>query len=753
MSDANPRTEGARVFISYSRSDLVIAEPLRDTLRQAGFDAYLDMHDIAPGEDWKARLGALIASAEKVVFLISPGSVASDVCAWEVDEAERQGKSILPVVVRETDVQTVPGRLARLNFIFYRDAAERGAGLAALTAALDTDLAWEREKTRVNDLAQTWERAGRPLRLLTWREDAIRALEKWRDGHPATSSAPTAAQLAYISESRLRFSRRQRWIRGGLGFIAIASTALASFAGYQYLIAKEETRRAENNLQTAYRAADSVIFILSQEIRRIDGVPTQTKMEILKQAAVAIAVIEPQKDGSTQLDYTKAILFRETSLLLQSESRLIEAERFANESLDTIKKYPKQDFERDTGVDYDRALAHAHNNLAMIKYARGEYGESQRLLNLAAGPSGAGTAENPETCDLDRERLHLQGLVYHANSQFSLALAAYEKAKKAATCAASRFQGGDGKKKPKSRELWIAYFGSVATDIRMAEVLFAQGHVALARSRLEEALASIGRVASASDAIESIKPLSQVFAALATVSAVSGSIDETIAFNQRAINQLEKLLQLAPDEVLLAITLVEYQVSQLALLLRSGSLNEFSNLAPKVDGLIRAHYGKALSNPRMFGVAAHYKYTAGDFLVSQSDLPAAERAYREAISLLANGKTSGTQYFQNDALEFLARWKLSFLLKEDEARQLQLYTIQLLQQFRFKRGYEEFSPEWSRLFRQSLGAIGASDAPLIQASELKFREIHNDPKVSEAVRVEALHLAEFTATLAAAKER
>ena len=232
---------GARVFISYSRGDVSIAEPLRDALRQAGFDAYLDLHDIAPGEDWKARLGSLIASAEKVVFLISPDSVASEICAWEVDEAEGQGKSVLPIVVRETEVNDIPGRLRQLNFIFYRNEIERAEAFTKLSTALSVDLAWEREKTRVNDLAITWENAGRPRRLLTWRDDAIRALEKWRDGHPATSPSPTELQMAYISESRRTFSARQRLVRSGLAVIAIITTALGGISFYQ-------AKRAEDRL-------------------------------------------------------------------------------------------------------------------------------------------------------------------------------------------------------------------------------------------------------------------------------------------------------------------------------------------------------------------------------------------------------------------------------------------------------------------------------------------------------------------------
>ena len=252
MAETDLQTESARVFISYSRKDSSTAELLRDELRAAGFDAFLDVHDIDPGEKWKDRLGDLIASAEKIVFLISPDSVASDICEWEIDRAERLGKSILPVVVRETVSEAIPGRLSDINFIFYRSEEERSAGLQKLLKALSTDLAWEREKTRVNDLAMRWDKEERPRRLLSWREEDIRALERWRDGHPATSPAPTEAQLAYISESRLRFSRRQSWIRGGLATGLTVMTALAVAAVSLGLLS--EQRRIDS--ESARRIAE-----------------------------------------------------------------------------------------------------------------------------------------------------------------------------------------------------------------------------------------------------------------------------------------------------------------------------------------------------------------------------------------------------------------------------------------------------------------------------------------------------------------
>jgi hypothetical protein len=71
-----------KVFISYSRQDLAAVETLRDALIAGGVEAYLDVHDIAPGEPWRERLGRLIEGADAVVFALSPASVASDIVDW-----------------------------------------------------------------------------------------------------------------------------------------------------------------------------------------------------------------------------------------------------------------------------------------------------------------------------------------------------------------------------------------------------------------------------------------------------------------------------------------------------------------------------------------------------------------------------------------------------------------------------------------------------------------------------------------------
>src|SRR5262245_17358472 len=149
-----------KVFISYSRKDAqAFADELTGGLEfQGGFDVSLDRHSIVEGEEWKRRLGALIADADTVVFIVSPGSAGSDICQWEVEEAARLSKRILPVLwMAPGDGHQVPERLAQLNYTRFDEGRSFIAGLKALVTALNTDIEWLREHTRLLARALEWE--------------------------------------------------------------------------------------------------------------------------------------------------------------------------------------------------------------------------------------------------------------------------------------------------------------------------------------------------------------------------------------------------------------------------------------------------------------------------------------------------------------------------------------------------------------------------------------------------------------------
>src|SRR5262249_3350380 len=97
---ASPDKGKLRVFISYSRDDLYFANQLDAALKAYGFECFIDREGISGGEEWKQRLGNLIRGADTVVFVLSPTSARSEICAWEVGEAARLGKRILPVNCR-----------------------------------------------------------------------------------------------------------------------------------------------------------------------------------------------------------------------------------------------------------------------------------------------------------------------------------------------------------------------------------------------------------------------------------------------------------------------------------------------------------------------------------------------------------------------------------------------------------------------------------------------------------------------------
>jgi hypothetical protein len=111
--------EKTKVFLLYSRRDREFVGRLIAALeRHQHIKVFQDTEDIFTTEEWRERLAGLIGEADTVVFCLSPASATSEVCAWEVELAEKLNKRIAPVVIYEVDGR-VPGGLAKLNYIFF----------------------------------------------------------------------------------------------------------------------------------------------------------------------------------------------------------------------------------------------------------------------------------------------------------------------------------------------------------------------------------------------------------------------------------------------------------------------------------------------------------------------------------------------------------------------------------------------------------------------------------------------------------
>jgi WD40 repeat protein len=230
--------EKSKVFISYSRKDAAFTEKLRAALIARGFNAFLDKEDILPGEDWRARLDGLILEADAVIFVISPDSIASEHCAWEVARTLALKKTLTPLVWRPIPDDAAPQDLAARNYVFF-DAYERSGmadegtfdtALGKLETALDiTNQLWVREHTKWVARAIEWERAepSRPEGKLLRAGDAA-AADAWARLRPSSAPNIPPVLTAFLTESiakEVRDAKRMRRITGR-AFVKPAEQAL-----------------------------------------------------------------------------------------------------------------------------------------------------------------------------------------------------------------------------------------------------------------------------------------------------------------------------------------------------------------------------------------------------------------------------------------------------------------------------------------------------------------------------------------------
>src|SRR6516165_2515099 len=118
MADLGPG-EKLKVFISYSRKDIVFADRLDAALKARGFEPLIDRTHILAFEEWWKRVEVLITQADTVVFVLSPDAVRPGTVALkEVEFAASLNKRFAPIVYRRVPDQDVPEPLAKLNFIF-----------------------------------------------------------------------------------------------------------------------------------------------------------------------------------------------------------------------------------------------------------------------------------------------------------------------------------------------------------------------------------------------------------------------------------------------------------------------------------------------------------------------------------------------------------------------------------------------------------------------------------------------------------
>lgn len=254
----------ADVFISYSRKDTAFVRRLSDALEQRQREAWVDWEAIRPTEEFMLAIYAAIEGTNTFIFILTPDSVGSEVCAKEIGHAAKHNKRFIPIVHRDIDAKSVPETLAKLNWIFCREADDFAATVESLIDAIDTDLDWVRAHTRLLTRAIEWESKGKNTSFVL-RGDDLRAAEKWLTEAGADKERqPTPLQTDYIIASRKAAARRQRITLGAVTFGAIVAVVLAILALIQRGEARKQEGIAKDNAAEATRQKDSALEALSQ---------------------------------------------------------------------------------------------------------------------------------------------------------------------------------------------------------------------------------------------------------------------------------------------------------------------------------------------------------------------------------------------------------------------------------------------------------------------------------------------------------
>jgi CHASE2 domain-containing sensor protein len=219
------------VFISYSRRDKEFVQQLHAALLAQNRDTWIDWQDILPTEKWWKAIEAGIEGAEAFVFVISPDSVTSKVCADEIEHAIKHNKRLIPVVRRDTEPEQVHSALSAHNWLFMRESDNFDAAIARLIEAIDTDLKYVRTHTRLTVRAVEWEAAKRDNSFLLRGKD-LAASERWLRQGQSKRPAPTPLQIEYIAASRtVQYRKLEPRNVVLMSAAAAALSMVVSFAG------------------------------------------------------------------------------------------------------------------------------------------------------------------------------------------------------------------------------------------------------------------------------------------------------------------------------------------------------------------------------------------------------------------------------------------------------------------------------------------------------------------------------------------
>ena len=194
----------ADVFISYSRKDKDFVSTLYAAFERSQKNIWVDWNNIPLTSDWWAEIEKGIEGADTFVFVISPDSIASEICGKEILHAVRNNKRLFPIVRRDaTNFEKgnlAHDKISELNWLWFREQDDFEKSFRTLTDSLLLDLEHLHRHTRLVVRANEWDK-GRSDSLLL-RGDDLASAELWLGESEGKDPQPTVLQKTYIKKSR-----------------------------------------------------------------------------------------------------------------------------------------------------------------------------------------------------------------------------------------------------------------------------------------------------------------------------------------------------------------------------------------------------------------------------------------------------------------------------------------------------------------------------------------------------------------------
>ena len=318
-------------FISYSRKDKQFVQKLHEALSQEKRDIWVDWEDIPPTAEWRQEIGAGIEAADNVIFVISPDFVASSECDKELEHAIKNNKRLVPIVWREVEANSVRLEVSKLNWIFFRESDDFESSLQLLREALDLDLEYVKEHTRLLNRASEWKKRERnPSWLLRGRD--LKEAEQWlaqADREPK----PTQLHNRYLIASVE--NRRKFWVRitSIIGVLAVAATVSALVAVIEERIAKKAEIEASTDFSEASLLKDEQLealiasMIAAKKLQELKIVTDTEPLSLKVVAALRNAVYNveefnrlQEKENKTEVYSVRDVSFSPNNQLIASVS-------------------------------------------------------------------------------------------------------------------------------------------------------------------------------------------------------------------------------------------------------------------------------------------------------------------------------------------------------------------------------------------------------------------------------------------------